>query len=134
MSMWLGLSGPKGRVHLEFGRPLEWRAHTDERKPERGMAFLFDVQLHKGMRHWANQRLAAQSLGLSNAHYAHIDAPTAEEQRTWEKRKDAVESFLMDRGWSREEAGRKWCEMLTAPLVLRESLLHDAGHSDGTGH
>ena len=134
LSMWLGLSGAKGRVHLEFGDPLEWRAHTDERKPERGMAFLFDVQLHKGMRHWANQRLAAQSLGLSNAYYAHIDAPTAEEQRTWEKRKDAVESFLMDRGWSREEAGRKWCEMLTAPLVLRESLLHDAGHSDGTGH
>ena len=31
LSMWLGLSGPKGRVHLEFGYPLEWRAHTDER-------------------------------------------------------------------------------------------------------
>ena len=134
MSMWLGLSGPKGRVHLEFGRPLKWVAPLDERKPERGMASLFDAELHRGMRHWANQRLAAECLGLPKAYYGHIGAPTFEEEQAWTMRKEAVESFLSDRGWSREESGRKWCEMLTAPLVLRASLLHDAGDSDGPGH
>ena len=122
-SMWTGLVGQKGKVHLEFGHVLPWQASSEEVKPERTMALQFDEALHRGMRAWPNQRLAALHLGWSSETFAHVPEPTAQEEATWSERKVRVENDIGALGWSQEQVSLKWCEILAAPLALRQALL-----------
>lgn len=124
-SMWTGLVGQKGKVHLEFGHVLPWQASSEEVKPERTMALQFDEALHRGMRAWPNQRLAAQHLGWSSETFAHVPEPTSQEEATWSERKERVENEISARGWSKEQVSLKWCEILAAPLALRQTLLEE---------
>ena len=124
-SMWTGLVGRKGKVHLEFGHVLPWQASSEEVKPERTMALQFDEALHRGMRAWPNQRLAAKHLGWFSETFAHVPEPTPKEEATWFARKARVEDDISALGWSKEQVSQKWCEILAAPLALRQALLEE---------
>jgi hypothetical protein len=134
LSMWTGLVGAKGRVHLEFSSVMSWEHSTEDSRPERGMALAYDRRLMAGMRLWPNQRIAAEQLGLDNSVCELIPEPTPEERTQWDRRKSVVEDALKERGWSREQAVRKWCQGLAAPLQLQQSLLDKACDRDGSGH
>ena len=124
LSMWTGLAGQKGRVHLEFGRILNWHAAEEDRKPERAMANTFDLHLHEGMKRWPNQRLAAEHLGLSTDVYSDCPEATTHDLEAWTRRKDWIADTLSERGWSREQAVAQWCRILSAPLAMRQALLN----------
>lgn len=123
-SMWTGLMGQKGRVHLEFGDMLFWESF-EQVKPERTMAKALDRSLHRGMKVWPNQRLAAEHLGLDRELYAHIPEPSKEDRDFWTSRKEQVEAEVVALGWSQEQVARTWCGMLAAPLALRKTLLEE---------
>jgi hypothetical protein len=130
-SMWTGLVGQKGRVHLEFGKILEWEENEGAKKAERDMATTFDWYLMRGMKPWSNQGLAARHLGLDASIVALADVPTDDEERAFRQRMNHVSSQLEGMGWSKEEATAKWCQILSAPLTQRHALLDQAGHSHG---
>ncbi|MGB1384920.1 MAG: hypothetical protein ACPG66_07380 [Flavobacteriales bacterium] len=133
LSMWTGLVGAKGRVHLEFSSIMSWEHSAEESRPERGMALAYDKRLMSGMRLWPNQRIAAEELGLANSVCDLIPEATPEEREDWVHRKSMVEDALKERGWSREQAVVKWCQGLAAPLQLRHSLLDEARYGDSSG-
>ena len=126
LSMLTGLSGQKGRVHIEFGETLSWPTDLDDTKPERGMAKLFDKRLAQGMQCWPNQILSADALGMPGVQPARIDKVTEADRDAWKERMEMVIDALSKQGWSREMAGRKWCEVLAAPLQLNQILLDQA--------
>ena len=134
LSMWTGLVGQKGRVHLEFGQILRWEENEASKKAERDMAISFDRHLMSGMKPWSNQGLAARCLGLEAGIVALADAPTLEEEEAFEQRMKQVATQLEAMGWSKEEAEKKWCQILAAPLTQRHALLEHAGHSNGPGN
>lgn len=124
-SMWTGLVGQKGQVHLEFGNPFHWPKDAPDVKPERHLASAFDRQLLRGMKVWSNQILAAEALGVAVPLHAQGVEPTSEDRSQWLKRKTSIEEALVEKGWSREQASRRWCQTLMAPLTHRASLLDD---------
>ena len=124
-SMWTGLVGQKGKVHLEFGKLFHWPDGTPDIKPERLLATTFDKHLLRGMRVWSNQVLAAEALGLDVHGKSDLALPTDDDRSEWMRRKTAVEDALLEMGWAKEQAARRWCEMLAAPLERRAALLED---------
>jgi hypothetical protein len=134
LSMWTGLVGPKGRVHLEFSSVISWQESSRDSRPEKGMASAFDDRLMEGMRLWPNQKMAAEHLGLDGSMCELIPDPTSAERAIWERRRSFVEDALAERGWSRELAARKWCEGLSAPLQSRHALLEKTGYGHGSGN
>lgn len=133
LSMWTGLVGQKGRVHLEFGSILHWHEEPGSRKAERDMASAFDNRLMDGMKLWANQGLAAEALGLHREVIDLAEVPKDDDRKAFLDRMETVSTQLTSMGWSKEEAARKWCRILAAPLVLRRSLLEEGRHRDGSG-
>ena len=125
LSMWTGLAGQKGRVHIEFGEVVKWETHLEERKPERGMATKFDESLMCGMKIWPNQLLASEALGREATTRHSEEKPSEMDRQAWNLRKRNIEDSLSEMGWSRELAAEAWCKMLAAPLELRRSLLND---------
>ena len=125
LSMWTGLAGQKGRVHIEFGEVVKWETHLEERKPERGMATKFDESLMVGMKIWPNQLLASEALGRETTSLHSEEKPSEMDRQAWNLRKRNIEDSLFEMGWSRELAAEAWCKMLAAPLELRHSLLND---------
>ena len=124
-SMWTGLVGQKGQVHLEFGNPFHWPKDAPDVKPERHLASAFDRRLLSGMKVWPNQILAAEALGVAVPLHAQGVKPTSEDRSQWLQRKTSIEEALVEKGWSREQASRRWCQTLMAPLTHRASLLDD---------
>ena len=82
-SMWTGLVGQKGKVHLQFGDVLPWQASSAKSSLNAPWPLQFDEALHRGMRAWPNQRLAAQHLGWSAETFAHVPEPTDQEVAAW---------------------------------------------------
>ena len=124
-SMWAGLVGQKGQVHLEFGNLFHWPKDTPDVKPERKLAEAFDKELLRGMKVWPNQVLAAEALGVEVPFHAEGVKPTADDRAQWLQRKTSIEDALTEKGWSREQAAQRWCQTLVAPLANRSSLLDD---------
>jgi hypothetical protein len=124
-SMWTGLVGQKGQVHLEFGNPFHWPKDAPDVKPERHLASAFDRRLLSGMKVWPNQILAAEALGVAVPLHAQEVKPTSKDRSQWLQRKTSIEEALVEKGWSREQASRRWCQTLMAPLTHRASLLDD---------
>ena len=124
-SMWTGLVGQKGQVHLEFGNLFQWPKDASDVKPERQLAQAFDRELLRGMKVWPNQILAAEALGVTVPFHAEGVKPTAEDRSQWLQRKTSIEEVLAEKGWSREQAAHRWCQTLMAPLTHRASLLDD---------
>lgn len=124
-SMWAGLVGQKGQVHLEFGDVFQWPEDVPDFKPERHIALTFDQHLLRGMRTWANQILAAEALGVAVPGYADQVETTDADRSAWMQRKTFIEDALVEQGWSREQAAHRWCQTLIAPLTQRASLLED---------
>ena len=75
--------------------------------------------LLRGMRVWSNQVLAAEALGLDVHGKSDLALPTDDDRSEWMRRKTAVEDALLEMGWAKEQAARRWCEMLAAPLERR---------------
>ena len=61
MSMALGMTGWKGRVHLEFCNTIPWKEVEGERT-DRVIAELVDKAISEGYKIWPNQVLAAEYL------------------------------------------------------------------------
>ena len=126
LSMLTGLSGQKGRVHIEFGQKMDWPAHLNDSRPERETAKLFDKRLAQGMQVWPNQILSAEALGMDHILCNYAVEVTEADQEAWQERKLMVVDALHENGWSKEVAGIKWCEVLAAPLKLNQLLLDQA--------
>lgn len=59
VSMWQGIKGPKGRVHIGFGSPLE-----GDYQNEKDVAADIDRAIHGAYRIWPSNLIAAEELGI----------------------------------------------------------------------
>ncbi len=134
LSMWTGLVGQKGRVHLEFGHVLRWEESPESRKVEREMARAFDACLMDGMKAWANQGLAAEALGLDREIVGLASPATEADRQGFAQRMDSVARQVTGKGWSAEQASLKWCQITAAPLIRRHSLLQEARDGNGPSY
>lgn len=130
MSMWAGLVGNKGRVHVHLAPVMEWQQGPSEVRPERWMADAFDAILTSNMKAWPNQRIAAERLNLDRDIAMLAPTPSSHDESVWSTRLQAIQQELEGRGWKVQDVERKWCEMLAAPLIHRHSLLHEMSHSN----
>ena len=132
LSMWTGLVGHKGRVHLQFGEVHPWMDSSGDARAERAMATHFDSHLMAGMKLWPNQGLAAEQLGLSSELIHMADPASDPDRKAFNKRLKGIATALQKQGWGEEAAMTQWCEILAAPLIRRQALLDEAGHGNGT--
>lgn len=123
-SMLLGMVGDKGRVHFHFNPSVPWEAPPEGLRPEQHMATKVDEVLMAGMRFWPNQRLCGEWLGLSSETLQPAPEPTEADRDAWSTRLSAIVGQLEKEGWSEEQVSRKWCEITSAPLTHRHTLLH----------
>ena len=130
MSMWAGLVGNKGRVHVHLAPVMEWEQGPSEVRPERWMADAFDAILTSNMKAWPNQRIAAERLNLDRDIAMLAPTPSSHDESVWSTRLHAIQQELEGRGWKGQDVERKWCEMLAAPLIHRHRLLHEMSHSN----
>lgn len=133
LSMWRGMIGQKGRVHLTFHGIMPWASENMSERPERAMAASIDRKLLGGMKIWPNQRLAAESLGLANAICDLGPEVNDHDVTAFETRMRQVTQELNVLGWSKEEGQEMWCKVISAPLVDRASHLEEVGHGNGSG-
>lgn len=114
MSMFLGLTGDKGRVHLHFSEAVKWQEVEGERQ-EKVLADLVDKAIFKGYKIFPNQILAANYLGY-DAGFDFDDADI----RLFEKRIDSVVEYVGSE-FSKEEITKKWCEITAEPLLAKRA-------------
>ena len=112
MSMFLGLTGDKGRVHLHFSKTIEWKEVEGERQ-EKVLADLVDKAIFKGYKIFPNQILAARHLGYDiESHFDDADV------KLFEDRLESVVQYVGDE-FSRAEIVNKWCQITAEPLLAK---------------
>lgn len=112
MSMFLGMTGLKGRVHLHFCEKVEWEEVEGERQ-EKVLADLVDRAIFRGYQIFPNQLLAAKYLGR-DVKGSYDDADVQQ----FEKRLAQVVEYV-GKEFSQEEIERKWCEITAEPLFAQ---------------
>ena len=124
-SMWTGLVGQKGKVHLQFGDVLPWKASSKKSSLSAPWLLLLTRPF-----------IVACALGPTNGWRRSIwvgpqrrmpMCPNPPRRgRHMGQRKERVETEINALGWSKEQVSRKWCEILAAPLALRQALLDES--------
>ncbi|HHZ81191.1 MAG TPA: hypothetical protein EYN64_00475 [Flavobacteriales bacterium] len=116
MSMAVGLTGWKGRIHLEFCNIIPWKEIEGDRT-ERVIATLVDEAIYQGYKIWPNQILAAKYLGITNltACSGEVDV-TDEDEELFHKRLKEVVQKVGENVGTEEEIKRTWCEITMQPL------------------
>lgn len=117
LSMALGLTEFKGRVHLHFCNPIPWSEKEGERT-ERVIAAKVDNAISKGYKIFPNQMLSAKKLGFDIALNVEI---TTRDRQEFEERLCKVVDFVGDE-FTREEIEKKWCEITAQPLLTKLSV------------
>lgn len=114
MSMFLGLTGDKGRVHLHFCGRVEWEEREGERQ-EKVLAELVDDAIFRSYEIYPNQILSAKYLG----HEVSNDFDEADVKKFNDRLASVVEYVGGD--YSEDEIKRKWCEITAEPLLAKRA-------------
>ncbi|PCJ81423.1 MAG: hypothetical protein COA49_04825 [Bacteroidetes bacterium] len=124
MSMALGLTGWKGRIHLEFCNIIPWKEIEGERT-ERVIASLVDDAIYGGYKIWPNQVLAAKHLGITDLIVCSDEVEvTSDDEVLFQKRLDEVVNQVGRDVGTREEVMRTWCEIMMQPLKAKCGLVN----------
>ena len=117
ISMVLGLTEFKGRVHLHFCEPVEWEEEEGVRT-ERVLAAKVDNAIFNGYKIFPNQILSARKLGIEIPSI--IDISLTDESE-FEKRLENIISFVGD-DFTRDQIVKKWCEITAQPLLAKLAI------------
>lgn len=119
VSMALGMTGWKGRVHLGFCNTIPWKEVVGERT-ERIIADLVDKAIFEGYKIWPNQVLAAEYLGDNELISFSEDVEITENDRIEFKERlaEVVKHVGMDVG-TQIEIEQTWCNMMVQPLKAK---------------
>jgi hypothetical protein len=120
MSMAIGITGHKGRVHLHFCDTISWAEEAGVRT-ERVLAALVDKSIFSGYKIYPNQILAAKYLDIalpSNNSFT-VDS---NDKKLFETRLKDVVSFIGTELCSKEEIERMWCEITVQPLLAKHQI------------
>lgn len=78
VSMWTGMRGFKGRVHIHFGKPLK-----DSFKDDKDVAQILDREIHRGYKLWPNNYIAYDELNKTGKY---AERYTEEQRKAFLKR------------------------------------------------
>jgi len=121
MSMALGITGHKGRVHLHFCNTIPW-AEEDGVRTERVLAALVDKSIFSGYKIFPNQLLSAKYLEISLPENIEFTV-TSNDEELFTSRLNDVVSFVGTDLCSKEEIERKWCEITVQPLLAKYQVI-----------
>ena len=117
MSMALGLTEMKGRVHMHFNNAVEWEEKKGQRT-ERVLAEKIDELIYKGYKIFPNQILAAEYLGLN----LEIDESVSPADKIeFTDRLSKIVDFIGDE-FTKDEIEKKWCQITVQPLLSQLSV------------
>lgn len=117
MSMALGLTEMKGRVHMHFNTAVEWEEKKGQRT-ERVLAEKIDDLIYKGYKIFPNQILAAEYLGLN----LEIDESVSPADKIeFTDRLSKIVDFIGDE-FTKDEIEKKWCQITVQPLLSQLSV------------
>ena len=118
-SMARGLTGWKGRIHLEFCNTIPWKEVEGERT-ERAIAELIDRAIYQGYKIFPNQVIAADRLGLVElVGYASNIQVTDEDRDFFLNRIDKVVEEVGVNIASKEKIQKTFCEIMVQPLLAQ---------------
>ena len=119
MSMAIGMTGWKGRVHLEFCNTIPWKQVEGERT-ERTIAELVDNAIFKGYKIWPNQVLAAEYIGDTELlNYSQDIEITENDRLEFKERLAKVVTFVGANIATQFEIERTWCNMMVQTLKAK---------------
>ncbi len=118
-SMANGMTGWKGRIHLEFCPTIPWKEIEGERT-ERVIADLVDKAIYNGYKIFPNQVIAAERLGLVDLVKLSSDVVITEKDREdFEHRIDNVVGEVGTWISSKEKITRTFSEIMVQPLLAK---------------
>ena len=117
LSMALGLTEMKGKVHMHFNNAVPWVEKEGERR-ERTLAEKIDEVIFNGYKIFPNQILAAKHLGISVDLEVSI---TDLDKREFSERLNKVVDFIGEE-FPRNVVENKWCQITVQPLLSQLSL------------
>tara|TARA_B100000427_G_scaffold179145_1_gene149028 strand:- start:73 stop:1197 length:1125 start_codon:yes stop_codon:yes gene_type:complete len=117
ISMALGLTEFKGKVHLHFCETIEWEEEEGKRT-ERVLAAKVDKAIFNGYKIFPNQILSARTLGIEIPSLVDISST---DEIEFEKRIENVISFVGD-DFTRDQVVKKWCEITAQPLLAKLAI------------
>jgi hypothetical protein len=118
-SMASGMTGWKGRIHLEFCATIPWKEVEGERT-ERTIAELVDRAIYQGYKIFPNQVIAANRLGLDELAGCTSDIQVTDEDRAFfSNRIDKVVEEVGTNIASKEKIENTFCEIMVQPLLAK---------------
>ena len=120
MSMAIGITGHKGRVHLHFCNTIPWAVEEGVRT-ERVLAALVDKSIFSGYKIFPNQILSAKYLEISLPKDSKFTV-NSNDEKLFASRLNDVVSFIGTELCSKEDIERKWCEITVQPLLAKHHI------------
>jgi len=118
-SMESGMTGWKGRIHLEFCNTIPWKEVEGERT-ERAIAELVDRAIYQGYKIFPNQVIAADRLGLEELVGCASDIHVTDEDREiFSNRIDKIVEEVGTKIASKEKIEKTFCEIMVQPLLAK---------------
>jgi hypothetical protein len=119
MSMARGMTGWKGRIHLEFCNTIPWK-EVEGKRTERVISELVDRAIYKGYKIFPNQVIAADRLGLEElVGYASEIKVTDEDRTFFSNRIDKIVEEVGTNIGSKEKIQKTFCEIMVQPLLAK---------------
>jgi hypothetical protein len=121
-SMAIGMTGWKGRIHLEFCKTISWKELQGQRT-ERVIADLIDRAIYDGYKIFPNQIIAADRLGLDEfVHLASEIEITDKDREIFTNRIDKVVKEVGTQIASQEKIIKTFCEIMVQPLLAKYNV------------
>ncbi|HIK67656.1 MAG TPA: hypothetical protein EYF95_06765 [Flavobacteriales bacterium] len=119
MSMASGMTGWKGKIHLEFCKTVPWK-EVEGKRTERAIAELVDRAIYMGYKIFPNQVIAADRLGLEELVGFASEIKVTDEDRTlFSNRIDKVVEEVGTNIASKEKIQKTFCEIMVQPLLAK---------------
>ena len=119
MSMASGMTGWKGKIHLEFCKTVPWK-EVEGKRTERAIAELVDRAIYMGYKIFPNQVVAADRLGLEElVGFASEIIVTDEDRTLYSNRIDKVVEEVGTNIASKEKIQKTFCEIMVQPLLAK---------------
>lgn len=119
MSMASGMTGWKGRIHLEFCNTIPWKEVEGERT-ERAIAELVDKAIYTGYKIFPNQVIAADRLGLEDlVEFSSEIKATDEDKTLFSNRIDKIVEEVGTNIASKEKIQKTFCQIMVQPLLSK---------------
>jgi hypothetical protein len=120
--MAIGMTGWKGRIHLEFCKTISWKELQGQRT-ERVIADLIDRAIYDGYKIFPNQIIAADRLGLDEfVHLASEIEITDKDREIFTNRIDKVVKEVGTQIASQEKIIKTFCEIMVQPLLAKYNV------------